>query len=138
MKAEALALQGDLDGALAALNEVRERGGSEALERAQYGSKYAVIQAIINERSIEFLGEAKNWYDLLRTGLRYQDPEFGTLYQQLFFDETVNGLPSVSAALVRSKLRRNIPYSWYLPIHTDELAANPSLVQNPAYANLGD
>ena len=138
MKAEALAMQGDLDGALAALNEVRERGGSEALERTQYGSKYAVVEAIPNERSIEFLGEAKNWYDLLRTGLRYQDPEFGTLYQQLFFDETVEGLPSVSAALVRSKMRRNIPYSWYLPIHTDELAANTSLVQNPAYANLGE
>ena len=138
MKAEALAMQGDLDGALAALNEVRERGGSEALERTQYGSKYAVVEAILNERSIEFLGEAKNWYDLLRTGLRYQDPEFGTLYQQLFFEETVEGLPSNSAALVRSKMRRNIPYSWYLPIHTDELAANTSLVQNPAYANLGE
>lgn len=89
----------------------------------------------MDERAVELFAEGKNWYDLLRTGLRY---EHNPNYQDLLLDECTNGLTSISAALVRSKMKRNIPYSWYLPISTSELEANPNLVQNPAYANLGN
>lgn len=138
MKAEALAFSGDLGGALDALNEVHERGGSNPLPETTYGNEFSIVQAILYERSLEFLGEAKNWYDILRVGLRYNRPDNGARYQELMMSECTDGLTSISAALVRSKMKRNIPDSWYLPIHTDELAANPNLVQNPAYANLGE
>ena len=135
MKAEAVALQGDYGTAIDILNDVRTRGGSEGLQKTLYGNEYDVIKAILDERAIEFFAEGKNWYDLLRTGLRY---ERNPNYQDLLLDECTNGLTSISAALVRSKMKRNIPYSWYLPISTSELEANPNLVQNPAYANLGN
>lgn len=135
MKAEALALQGDFPGAIDILNDVRTRAGSDELRETLYGNEYDVITAILDERAVELFAEGKNWYDLLRTGLRY---EHNPNYQDLLLDECTNGLTSISAALVRSKMKRNIPYSWYLPISTSELEANPNLVQNPAYANLGN
>ncbi len=134
MKAEAEALLGNLSDAIDLVNEVRTRGGSDAVTLSSSMSEYDVIETILDERKIELFAEAKNWYDMLRIGLRYNR---NSLYQDLFFSECTADLNSNSATLVKANMRKNVPYSWYLPINTTELSNNPNLEQNVAYANLG-
>ena len=135
MKAEAVAMQGDYPGAIEIMNEVRTRAGSDALDSNQYADEYSTVTAIYNERFVELFAEGKNWFDMLRIGLRY---ESDARYKDFLITEATRGLTSISAALVRSKMNRYVPYSWYLPIYNSELEANIKLEQNPAYANYGN
>ena len=132
MKAEALAMQGFTDEALVNLNKVRERGGSLPRESAQYGDEYSVILAILYERDLEFVAEAKNWFDMLRIGLRYNKD---SRYRDLLVSEMTSGLTATEKLLVQSKMS-NVNW-WYLPVSSSELEANTALVQNPAFANFG-
>ncbi len=135
MKADALAMQGDYAGAIDALNMVRTRGGSTALDALQYTDEYNTVMAVYNESCVELFAEGKQWFNMLRIGLRY---EKDTRYKDFLINEATTQLSAISAALVRSKMNRYIPYSWYLPIYNAELEANTKLVQNPAYANFGN
>ena len=65
IRAEARAQTGNLNGALADLNAVRERAGIAKLTAA---NKAALLLAIENERRIEFALEPDRWFDLVRTG----------------------------------------------------------------------
>lgn len=65
IRAEALAQQNDLTGALANLNLVRERAGLTASPAI---SQNDILLAIENERRIEFALEPHRWFDLVRTG----------------------------------------------------------------------
>ncbi len=81
------------------LNEVRERAGVDDLD--------ATLDNIINERRLEFVGEGKRYWDLIRTG-------------------------KASSVLVPNDYRTN---TWseskkYLPIPQSELASDANLVQN--------
>lgn len=68
--AEAHARLGDLDAAISALNEVRDRSladpSSQSYTSADLPSAQAVLEAIILERRIEFLLEGKRWHDIHR------------------------------------------------------------------------
>jgi hypothetical protein len=96
---------GDLTEAKKYLNEVRQRAG--LLTEVE-----PTIDNIINERHLEFVGEGKRYWDLVRTG-------------------------KASSVLVPDEYgyRTN---TWnenkkYLPIPYTEIAADPSLQQNDAY-----
>src|SRR5690606_26693192 len=55
----------DITGALADLNEVRERAGLTALNLDNVGD---ILLAIEQERRLEFAFEGHQWFDLIRTG----------------------------------------------------------------------
>lgn len=134
MEAEALAMQGNFHDAIDRVNIIRERGGSPTLNSSPDGlNQRAVLDIIMDERGIEFYAEGKRWFDLLRVGLR----EDATLYKDWLLNKCTEDLNSVEAALVKSKMNKNIPDSWYLPVNSDELSKNPLLIQNPAYAAYG-
>ena len=118
MRAEALARLGDLTGAIALLNQIRERSlrivssdGFEVPKAAKIFVLFettdliqsALVQVICRERRVELAFEGNYFYDLMRLqsedvqGRKYNDPE----------------------------LR--------LPIPQREMDVNPALVQNPGY-----
>lgn len=134
MKAEALARTGNMEGAFDLVNRVHQRGGSPALTNA--GN---VIQTIIDERSVEFYAEGKRWFDILRVGLyNYNHPDAnGANGIDWLITECTRDLAPISRALVLSKMNKNYPDSWYLPINSSELEKNTLLEQNRAYAELG-
>lgn len=75
--AEALAMSDDLTGAIKIINKYRERAGwMEAANIEAYPTQKDVIKLIIDERTIEFWGEGKLWFDLVRTRMvkEYLDP----------------------------------------------------------------
>jgi len=52
---------------LALLDPIRSRAGLDNLNAADYGSKEAVKQAILDERRLELAFEGQRWFDLVRT-----------------------------------------------------------------------
>ncbi|ACU57837.1 RagB/SusD family nutrient uptake outer membrane protein [Chitinophaga pinensis] len=65
IRAEARAQQGNLSGALADLDAVRDRAGLSGSTAVSQGE---ILLAIENERRLEFAFEPHRWYDLVRTG----------------------------------------------------------------------
>ena len=65
LKAEALNQLGDAAGAVAIVNQIRERAGLSAIT---VSDPTAVKEAILQERYIELAAEGKRWFDLIRNG----------------------------------------------------------------------
>lgn len=100
IRAEARAQQSNLGAALSDLNAVRDRAGLQALITTD---KNAVLDAISQERRLEFAFEADRWFDLVRTGRAGE----------------VLGISN--------------PNKYLFPIPTAEIVANPAIVQNKDY-----
>lgn len=79
---------------------------------------------IMNEKALELGTEGKRWFDLVRVATNENWPEF--LVDNILASRTVGERSTIKPRIIDQR-------SWYLPIHTDELRANPSLVQNPYY-----
>ncbi|NJL15254.1 MAG: RagB/SusD family nutrient uptake outer membrane protein [Microscillaceae bacterium] len=128
--------------ALALLNAVRDRAlaspTTQTYTAGDFANANALLDAILNERRIEFLGEGLRWSDIHRLAL---DPNFSTggIPAKMSFGEAVfstynvntnpNTLPKSIPAIPYSDFR----FLW--PIPADELANNPTLAQqqNPGY-----
>ncbi len=65
LKAEILAIQGDLGGALTIVNDVRTRAG---LTNSTATTQDEVLNAVLDERYIELFAEGHRWFDLIRNG----------------------------------------------------------------------
>lgn len=68
LHAEAYAATNQIGKAVTELNKIRTRSGLDALAESDFISSEDAILAILNERTVEFVGEGKYWFDLLRTG----------------------------------------------------------------------
>jgi hypothetical protein len=136
--AEAYARGGNSAQALLLLNDVRNRSVPEA---ARFTTAPAdMVQAILNERRIEFTGEGRRWSDIHRLAL---DPNYGPngipaklLNAQLKkdgSDYTYLTPPTFTGAGVPAYEYANFRFVW--PIPAEETAANPTLKaqQNPEY-----
>jgi len=100
IRAEARAQQNNLGAALNDLNAVRDRAGLEALITTD---KNAILDAVSQERRLEFAFEADRWFDLVRTG-------------------KVAGVLGITN-----------PSKYLFPIPTAEIVANSAIVQNKDY-----
>lgn len=67
LHAEALARTGDLNGAVVELNKIHTRAGLPAYLVGDFIAPDDVVRAVLDERTIELIGEGKFWFDLLRT-----------------------------------------------------------------------
>ena len=127
MRAEALShLDDDAAKAEAVdlLNIVRTRANLPAYDINTISTdSNTLVDLILNERAMELSMEGKRWFDLVRIGKNGR-PE-------VLIDKIVTSRLVSERALTRARVAD--PRSWYLPFHRDELAANPSLVQNPYY-----
>lgn len=113
IRAEARAEQGNLDGALADLNVVRARAGISALTGLDQAG---VLDAILNERKLEFVGEGHRWFDVIRRGLGL------TVFSNVV--RTNGSQPSYAIGQEGRQI---------LPIPAVEMRANTALQQNEAY-----
>lgn len=68
IRAECLAQQGDISGALADLNIIHQRMGATKLQPIATTSKSELLKAILHERQVELFTEGcHRWFDLKRT-----------------------------------------------------------------------
>lgn len=77
LRAEALAVLGESQGAIENLNQIRELRKLKAYDAAVNGD---LLSAIFHERQRELMGEGHRWYDLIRFNrLRPQNPKLTAL-----------------------------------------------------------
>lgn len=106
IKAEALARQNDLDGAVDEYNKLRERAGlADHILGTDVTTQDDVLQAIWHERRVELAMEGDRWPDLVRTGQAV----------------SVLGLPPERE------------YQTLYPVPAREITVAPGLTQNPGY-----
>ena len=140
LKAEALLLMDGVEPsethrseALDCLNRLRRRAGydedllAENKEQQLEMSQEELLGLVLDERKLEFLGEGKIWYDMLRMGRR----DGGRYKQSLLVDQVISYNTRASSSWLRSVL--NSDNALFLPIMSTELERNPNLVQNPYY-----
>ncbi|MBO9572245.1 MAG: RagB/SusD family nutrient uptake outer membrane protein, partial [Chitinophagaceae bacterium] len=113
IRAEARAQQGDLSGAIADLDKIRQRAGLPLIADTNPGiSQQDLLEAILHERRVELFTEGGHrWFDLKRTG-------------------KVNEVMSVETPLKGGTWEsREALY----PLTQGELQKAPKLEQNPGY-----
>ena len=165
MKAEALVMKGQPSwrAAIQLVNQIRERAGlapfidlttSTADDEIEAKDQSEMLTEIIDQREMEFVGEAKRWYDLLRLA-RY-DKDFapketveetegsakGAYLSGMGQDEfhykdrvitTICGYNTQIAEAQLSAILQN-SWAWYLPLPQGDIDTNDNLKQNPYYA----
>ena len=137
--AEANARLGNAEVAVALLNSVRNRsvpaGTAEYTAAGLAGEEGGIVQAIINEKRIEFLAEGIYWYDIHRlSGMGEKDGIPAKVPSR-----SVNSLAQYQPGFWGPEdLDHSLPYEstlfvWPLPLQ--EIVNNPLLAgqQNPGY-----
>ncbi len=118
IRSEARAYQGNIAGALEDLNVVRNRAGIEPV--VGLTERNDVLQAIENERRLEFCFEG-HWYYELAKRRDWNDPTLTRAQVVLGgVDENGNLVPM------------NETYNRF-PIPNSEITTNPNMTQNPGY-----
>lgn len=127
MKAEALAERSERYGDAAAqqealdlVNKVYARADVKNKELKLTGS---ISKLVLDERRREFMFEGKRWFDLLRYMRKSENARTEAL------NMLKGDYSSEISDLIESKLKS--PGAIYLPIHKDEIDANPNLHANP-------
>lgn len=128
MKAEALIqLETNMQEALDLINVTYMRSNTDPatqeLELANYNTKLDMENLLLRERQRELMFEGKRWFDLMRIARRTDSPSSLLSYVVKKYAGTSNSQLS----------KMSVMDALYLPIHTDELKANPSLEQNEFY-----
>jgi hypothetical protein len=132
--AEVLAQDGNYATANQYVNQIRNRAGIELMQ--PFTSSIQALDSVYAERRLELAFEDKRWFDLLRMATSYNDPNkpmdvlrthvFVTDWETMYSQYTAQPVPSQSDFTTGKLL---------LPIPQYELNVNPSISQNPAYAN---
>lgn len=134
--AEASAHQGDLGAAVDLLNSVRSRAlpaSVPAFTVAGLGGEAGVLQAIYNERRIEFLAEGRRWADIHRlsgSGEMEGTPEkaISRSIKNIDFYTTDRAI-STDYALEYDDYR----FIWPIPLDEIQNNASAPIAQNPGY-----
>jgi starch-binding outer membrane protein, SusD/RagB family len=103
-------------------------------------TKDSFREKIMDERAIEFVGEGKRWFDLLRM----KAPNGKSMYEYQYTEvipKLAKGLPTFNTAtntwgggvLETTAAPAYDPKQLLMPIPFNELQANPKLTQNPGY-----
>lgn len=124
MKAEAYAELDDPTNALVELNIIKNRAGID--DYTDETDKKKLLSEILDERSREFVGEGKRWFDLVRVTRRDIDSRLSFIS-----DAVISNVDPRSRTAAATKLKDYD--SWFLPIYFEELILNQELNQNPFY-----
>lgn len=141
-EAEARIATGVSARALALLNAVRDRAlaspSTQSYTASTFGTKNALIQAILDERRIELLAEGKRYGDIHRLA---KDPDFapvagGGIPAKIGTGAGTAAMFNCATPPTLTKAVPSIPYSDYRfiwPIPIVEIQQNPNYTQNPGY-----
>ncbi len=111
-RAEARVYLGNLPGAAQDLNAVRKRAG---LAETTAATPEALLEAILQERKLEFFQEGHRWFDLVRTG------------------RALTALTDLKRNTGSRLVSLATPARQVFPFPTSEVLVNPNLEQNEAY-----
>ena len=131
MKAEALVQLSNGDGQMLAdavelVNVIRRRADIKK-DLPVPATMDECLSLVLNERRVEFMGEGKRWFDILRTAKREGYANRGYLVNIL-----LDGLSAQDRPVYEAKLENE--YGYFLPIYQDEIDNSGGvLVQNPYY-----
>lgn len=128
MKAQADAMTGNISEAIDLVNQIRQRAGLSEIsdEEKQNYDEETTLEEILDQKEMEFFGEAKRWYDLLWLA-RVRDHK----YKNKAIDDICEGNQTTKAEWIKSALIDN--YAWYIPLPQNDIEHNQLLVQNPYY-----
>lgn len=129
-KAEALYYTGDEEGAREALKPVRQRAGMPAVT----ATGTDLLEAIKNERRIEFAFEEHRYFDVRRW--KEAPKYFGTTVHAITIKKYPDGKKTYEVDKLRSDVggdRKWDDKMYWLPIPKSEMDKNPNLVKNPGY-----
>ena len=129
-KAEALYHIGDEEGAREALKPVRQRAGMPAVT----ATGADLLEAIKNERRIEFAFEEHRYFDVRRW--KEAPKYFGSTVHAITIKKYPDGKKTYEVDKLRSDVggdRKWDDKMYWLPISKSEMDKNPNLVQNPGY-----
>lgn len=129
-KAEALYHTGDEQGAREALKPVRQRAGMPAVT----ATGADLLEAIKNERRIEFAFEEHRYFDVRRW--KEAPKYFGSTVHAITIKKYPDGKKTYEVDKLRSDVggdRKWDDKMYWLPIPKSEMDKNPNLVQNPGY-----
>jgi hypothetical protein len=131
-KAEALVMKGGAQSwqtALDLVNRIRQRAGLDSVNiNVSETDEMVMLDAVMNEWTMEFLAEGKHWYNLLRMG-RYDKGD--GVYKERFINEIIESNQTTKDEWIKSVLMDE--NAWYMPIPYSEISVNENLVQNPYY-----
>lgn len=125
--------------ALELLNSVRNRAlanpATQGYTTGSFANKNAFIQAILDERRIEFLAEGKRWGDIHRLAV---DPDFGTggIPSKMTFANATFASYNCAAPPALTRSIGAVPYAdfrFIWPVPLEEIQTNPNVQQNPGY-----
>jgi hypothetical protein len=122
--AEALNRIGDKEGAFTVLDQLRYSRGAKISDPYDYPDPFgntegSVEKLIYDERQLEFYGEGKRWFDLMRVDWGME-----------VVNEHVRYIQERSGVEITGFNNRN---RLYWPVHQNVLNANPNIVQSEAY-----
>lgn len=129
-KAEALFHTGDEEGAREALKPVRQRAGMPAVT----ATGADLLEAIKNERRIEFAFEEHRYFDVRRW--KEAPKYFGSTVHAITIKKYPDGKKTYEVDKLRSDVggdRKWDDKMYWLPISKSEMDKNPNLVQNSGY-----
>lgn len=133
MKAEALIMQDKYGEAADLIDKTRVRAGLEEMTLSE--DRLTMLEYLLIERQKEFFGEGKNWFDMLRIGLRSQQLS-DSQYKSLFIEQALKAVTATSQSLGRATLSNE--GSWYMPFSESELQKNPLLEQSEYYESISN
>ncbi|MGI5834556.1 MAG: RagB/SusD family nutrient uptake outer membrane protein, partial [Bacteroidales bacterium] len=115
--------------ALDLVNRIRQRAGLDSVNiNVSETDEMVMLDAVMNEWTMEFLAEGKHWYNLLRMG-RYDKGD--GVYKERFINEIIESNQTTKDEWIKSVLMDE--NAWYMPIPYSEISVNENLVQNPYY-----
>ena len=141
MKAQALVMKGAaswLD-AVRLINRIRLRAGldnyngidtdaADAAVQVQQLDELTLLEEVLEQKELEFMGEAKRWYDVLWLGR-----VAGGKYKTEFINTVIEGNQTTNQQWILSVLQD--PWSWYMPVPQSDIEHNKQLTQNPYYGS---
>lgn len=134
LHAEILAQGGNPNDALTDVNKVRARAGVKPY--LDFATKTEALDSVYHERRIELAFENHRWFDLMRMGRAYDDPNkaLSILKKAIFETDWLNLYAQFNKIAPPVESNFNIEH-MLLPIPQQEIDTNNEMVipQNPGY-----
>lgn len=139
MKAQAEIMQKNFREALKQINRIRNRAGlgnykdidldSEDVDaQIDQLDEQTLLEEVLDQKELEFMGEGKRWYDLLWFGRIGKNK-----YKEQFITQVLLGNQTTNKSWIRSVLIDQ--NAWYMPIPQSDMDHNRLLEQNPYYSS---
>ena len=129
MKAQALTMKGSgsWQDAVNLVNRVRNRAALDDYDvNVSELDELTLLEEILNQKEMEFVAEAKRWYDLLWFG-RIGNSK----YKTQFIAKVIEGNQTTNQQWILSVLQDQ--NAWYMPLPQSDIEHNKLLEQNPYY-----